>query len=90
MFFFNLLAFYAFGQVLDYVFLHSRPIELFPGGSDHLLVSWMTRIGSLMYFIHNEPLQVVTHWNIKSVSVSEKTSFDHLIAFIFYSCRFLL
>jgi hypothetical protein len=36
-----------FGQILGYVFLHSKPIELSPSGHDHLLVSWMTRVGSL-------------------------------------------
>jgi hypothetical protein len=63
---------------------------LFRGGCDHLLVSWMTNIRSFVQFIHYEPLQVITIWDIQSVSVSEKTSFHHLVASILYPCGFLL
>jgi hypothetical protein len=66
------------------------PIQLFVGGRDHLLVYWMTNIGSFVQFIQYEPLQVITIWDIQSIFVSEQTSFHHLVASILYPCGFLL
>jgi hypothetical protein len=90
MFCFNLLAFYALGQIIGYVLLQSRPIKLLPGGSNHFLVSWVTSVGSFMYFTHDEPLQEITIGYVQSVSVGEQTSLSLRVAFIFYCNGFLL
>jgi len=50
----------------------------------------MTSIGSFVQFIHYEPLQVITIWDIQSISVSEQSSFHHMVSSLLNPCGFLL
>ena len=52
------------------------------GCSNCLLISWVTRIRSLMDFIHNNSPQICYIWNINFAFISKKSIFFQFISLI--------
>ena len=77
-----LLTFHTPRNVLIHILFNSWPKVLISSCSNGLLVSWVTRIRSLMDFIHNNSPQVCYIWNINSTFISKKSIFFQFISLI--------
>ena len=77
-----LLTFHAPWNVFNDVLFHSWPKVLLSGYSNCLMISWVTKIWSLMDFIHNTSPLICYTWNINYVFISKKSIFFQLISLI--------
>ena len=77
-----LLKFHAPWNIFSHVLFHSWPKILLPSCSNCLLISWVTRIWSLMDFIHHNSPQIYYIRNINYSFKSEKSIFFQFISLI--------
>ena len=85
-----LLTFHALRNILNNVLFHSQTKILLSGCRISFFISWVTRIWSLIDFIHRNPPQVYHIWNINYILISKKFISFRLISFVVPFKVFLL
>ena len=82
MFYLHLLTFHVLINILSNVLCHFRPKILLSSCTNCFLISWVTRIWSLMDFIYNNPPQVCHIWNRNYILISKDFVSLQLISFV--------
>ena len=75
----HLLIFHALSNILNNVLLHSWPKILLSGCSNCLMISWVTKIWSLMDFINNNSPPICYIWNINSIFINKNCILFHMV-----------